>query len=103
MSEKIKLGIVGLGQRGSNMLDIAVNSFDYVIPAAVCEIEKKLLAVAKEKYPSAKIYGDYAEMLHEVDLDAILVETPADNHASFCARALERGINVFPIFPVLIH
>jgi len=99
MTKKIKLGIVGLGHRGISMFDLAVNSFDFVIPSAFCEVQKDLLEDMKKKYPEVNAYEDYAEMLEKADLDAILVETPADNHALFCAQALEHGINVFSDIP----
>lgn len=99
MSKKIKLGIVGLGRRGAGMFDLAVKGFNWVIPAAICEAQKGLLENAKEKYPEVNAYEDYAQMLDESDLDAVMIETPADNHAVFCAQALKRGINVFSDIP----
>lgn len=98
MAEKIKLGVVGLGHRGINMFDLAV-SFDCIIPTAVCEVQKNILETTKEKYPEADAYENYAEMLDKADLDAILIETPADNHALFCAQALECDIDVLSDIP----
>ena len=99
MAEKIKLGIVGLGHRGLHMFELAVKGFDRVIPAAICETQEKLLAATKEKYPEADAYRDYAEMLDKAELDAVMIETPANNHALFCIQALERSINVFSDIP----
>ena len=99
MAEKIKLGIVGLGRRGLSMFDLAVNGFDLAIPVAICDIQEKLLKKASEKFSEAQTYTDYNEMLDKAALDAIMVETPADNHALFCAEALNRDINVFSDIP----
>ena len=38
-------------------------------------------------------------MLEEVKLDAIIVETGADIHAEFCAKAVEKNINVLTDIP----
>ena len=42
---------------------------------------------------------DYDKMLEEVKLDAIIVETGADIHAEFCAKAVEKNINVLTDIP----
>jgi predicted dehydrogenase len=99
MTKKIRLGIVGFGRRGSNMFELCVNGFEYVIPAAICELQTQLLEKAKKKFPAVEVYNDFETMLEEADLDAVLIETPADNHAKFCALALDAGINVFSDIP----
>jgi predicted dehydrogenase len=99
MQKEIKLGIVGYGHRGQYMFGLAVDGFDFVKPAAVCEQQEHLLDKVAEKYPEAALFENFAEMLDKADLDAVLVETPADNHASFCALALEKGVNVFSDIP----
>lgn len=99
MFKKINVGLVGFGRRGMSMFGLAVNGFDCVVPTAICEVQKDSLEVARKTYPAVATYDDYAKMLDNVKLDAILIETPADNHASFCAQALNRGINVFSDIP----
>lgn len=101
MSKKIRLGVVGFGSRGQNMFSLCIKGFDCVIPAAICEVQKNLQEAANEKYPEAELYKDYAKMLDKAQLDAVLIETPADNHAVFCAQALEHGVNVFSDIPTV--
>ncbi len=101
MSEKYecRLGIAGYGLRGKHMYDLALKAGKNIIPAALCDISEAVLDEAKMKYPQAMLFGDYKKMLEEANLDAILIETPADNHAVFCGLALDAGINVLSDIP----
>lgn len=99
MLKQIRLGVVGLGHRGRDMFKICAGGFDGVVPAAICEVQENLLNAEKEKYPAAEAYKDYTEMLEKAELDAVLVETPADDHAALCIQALEKGVHVFSDIP----
>ncbi len=106
--DKIRLGVVGLGHRGRAMFTLATK-FDCVIPAAACDIlprnwyEKQWLSEAPlaELLPETEFYEDYDRMLDEANLDAVIVETGADIHAEFCAKALARNIHVLSDIPVV--
>lgn len=105
--DKIRFGVVGLGFRGRAMFNLACDSFDFVIPAAACDIietnwTEKRMGVKmsmQERYPNTAFYTDYDKMLDEANLDVILVETGADIHADFCIKALEKNINVLSDIP----
>lgn len=89
------------------MFKLAADGFDYVVPAAACDIrpvnwyEKQWLSDAPfaEMFPNAVFYEDYDQMLREADLDAVIVETGADIHAEFCCKALAKNINVLSDIP----
>ena len=104
--EKIRLGVVGLGHRGREMLKLAAG-FDCVIPVAACDIltrnfyETQWLSdkPLSEMYPDMLFFEDYDKMLEEANLDLVIVETGADIHAEFCCKALAKNINVFSDIP----
>lgn len=107
---KIRLGIVGLGHRGRHMLSLAIENFSNVHGVAVCDVNEecwtkpqtfpvKETVSMRERFPDIKFYADYTKMLDEAKLDAVFVETPADIHAEFCAKALDRDISVLSDVP----
>ena len=105
--KKLRVGVVGLGHRGRAMFKLAADSFECVIPAAACDIrphnwyEKQWLSDAafSEMFPNTDFYESYDEMLDKANLDVVIVETGADIHAEFCAKALDKNINVFSDIP----
>ena len=104
--EKIRVGVVGLGHRGRGMLTLSAE-FDCVEIAAACDIkpsnwyEQQWLSPAPldDMFPDTQFYEDYDEMLEKAGLDVVIVETGADIHAEFCAKALEKDINVLSDIP----
>lgn len=105
--KKIRVGVVGLGHRGRAMFKLSADGFDYVEPAAACDIrpenwyEKQWLSDAPlaKMFPNAVFYESYDQMLKEADLDVVIVETGADIHAEFCCKALAKNINVLSDIP----
>lgn len=104
--KKIRVGVVGLGHRGRELIKIS-SEFDFVNIAAVCDIfphnwyscqwlSNEPLA---EMFPKTAFYEDYDTMLRNAGLDAVIVETGADIHAQFCIKALEMNINVLSDIP----
>ena len=107
--KKLRLGVVGLGHRGRHMFRLSCDSFDFLEPAAACDLkpenwyEQQWLSDAPmaQYYPNAVFYDDYRKMLDEADLDVVLVETGADIHAEFCRLALEKNIHVLSDIPTV--
>jgi predicted dehydrogenase len=95
----IRLGVVGYGMRGKAMFRLGCLFFEGVEPAAICESSPERLRQAKEDWPKVQHFEDYNEMLETADVDALLVETPAINHALFCDKALENNICVMSDVP----
>ena len=106
--KKLRVGVVGLGHRGRDMFTLAAK-FPSVIPVAACDIrphnfyEKQWHAEAAiaELFPACAFFESYDEMLEKAGLDVVIVETGADIHADFCAKALARDINVLSDIPVV--
>lgn len=106
---KIKIGIVGFGHRGRGLAKEVALFDDKAVLAAACDIrphnwyETQWLSdkPMAEMFPDAAFYEDYDKMLDEAGLDAVIVETGADIHAEFCAKALRKNINVLTDIPVV--
>ena len=109
--QKIRYGVVGLGHRGRAMVGWPKGVADFVEPVAVCDLESRLWYEKQglygggyadplvEKYPEVVFYDDYDKMLDNANLDVVIVETGADIHAEFCAKALAKNINVLSDIP----
>ena len=104
----IRYGVVGLGHRGREIGKLAAK-FDYTVFAAACDLKPSNWTQTQwlsdrplaEMFPDAVFYDDFDRMLSEADLDVVIVETGADVHASFCAKALERGKYVLSDIPLV--
>ena len=104
----LRLGFVGLGHRGRELLKIAAE-FESVQIVAACDIrphnwyQKQWLCSAplSEMFPNTAFFENYDYMLDKADLDAVFVETGADIHAEFCMKALDKNINVLSDIPVV--
>jgi predicted dehydrogenase len=93
------VGIVGLGQWGSNL---ARNFNDLSGLAWICDRGGESLAQAAERYPSARATTDFDELLEDEALEAVVVATPVPTHAELARRALSAGKHVFVEKPMAL-
>lgn len=89
----VRVAVVGLGKMGLSH-HAMINAHKDVQLVAVCDATAYLLDVLN-KYTGVKTYSDYALMLKEVELDAVLIATPSRFHADMVRTALEKGLHVF--------
>ncbi len=90
----VRLGIIGIGSRGSyhlaNLLEIPGLEV-----TAYCDIYEPNFKSAGDRIgPGARGYKDYRDMLAAEKLDAVLIATPLDRHARMVIDALDAGIHV---------
>jgi len=97
---KVKVGIIGMGGRGTGHLSNLLG-MDGVEIVAVCDLDQKKadnaagLCVKAGRIKPAVFYGDgntYKELLDKAKPDAVLIATYWDSHASIALDALNRGI-----------
>ncbi len=91
-NEKLNIGVVGAGGKGSSDTDHCAS--ENIV--ALCDVDKNTLEQAKKKYPNARVYQDWREMLKkETTLDAVIVSTPDHQHALIAATAIRMGKHVY--------
>lgn len=97
--DMVKIGLVGLGGRGTGILSAVLLKMEDVRIQAVCEIYDDRLERAQDLVDQAKgyrpaAYHDYQEMFSKEDLDAVLIFTGWERHAEIAIAAMEAGIPV---------
>ena len=96
--ERIRFGIIGLGNQGSYY---ALSLFDKGaitngIITALCDINPAKIEAMQSRITNKSItyFTDYKQMLDSGLCDAVLVEVPHYSHPEMVIACLNRGINV---------
>jgi predicted dehydrogenase len=90
---KIRLGIIGCGDRGQQLMREAVACGAEFIGAA--DVYTRRQEQAKRIAPGAKTYLDYRYLLEDRDVDAVLVATPQHLHCEHFIAALDAGKHIY--------
>jgi predicted dehydrogenase len=90
-NERLNLGVVGTINRAGANLN-AVRSENIV---ALCDVDDGLLAAARARFPQAKTYADFRQMLDQQNVDAVVISTADHTHAVATMAALKSGRPVY--------
>jgi predicted dehydrogenase len=93
-NDRIRLGIIGAGARGSEILREAL-ACENVECAGAADIYTKRLEDFKKIAPGAKTYLDYRHLLEDRSIDAVLIATPQHLHSEHFVAALDAGKHVY--------
>ncbi len=100
-SDKVKLGIVGLGNMGKvhvrHVMDLPNTEL-----VAVCETNGDKLQAANVD-ASVTSFKYYQQMLDSVAIDGVIIATPHYEHPDMSIAAFERGIHVLVEKPIAVH
>jgi predicted dehydrogenase len=91
-NEKLNIAGIGVGGMGANN----VNACSGENIVALCDVDSNYAAKTFAKYPKAKVYRDFREMLDkQKDIDAVIVATPDHTHATIAIAAIRAGKHVY--------
>ena len=93
-NDRIRLGIIGAGERGMQDVRDALGCANTEL-VAVSDVYTKRLEEARAIAPHAKTFLNYRDMLAESSVDAVLVATPQHLHAEHFIASLESGKHVY--------
>lgn len=105
----IRLGFVGVGDRGSYHLDVALGMEGVEVPA-LCDINPTYLHRAKSwveeaDQPTPRLYDrsetDFKRLCSEEDLDAVICSTSWKWHAPICLAAMRNGKHCVSEVPIV--
>ena len=118
-NNKIRVGFIGLGNRGSQLLNWFMQNDDVEI-AAFCDVYEPFISrdrsLVSKKYlemgkvpkmneslsSNVKRYKDYRELLAQKDIDAVCISTPDHWHALQTIHSFEAGKHVYVEKPLTI-
>ncbi len=98
-ADKLNVGLIGVGLRGTNHLENLLLRQDVNV-TAICDVDTDRIAIAKKLIADAgglppKIYGendlDYKNLLDLADVDAVIIATPWLWHTRMTVDAMEAG------------
>ena len=93
-NDRVRLGIIGPGDRGTQLVREALSQpgveFD-----AFSDIYSRRLEDAKKLVPNAATYYDYRRLLDDKSIDAVLIATPQHLQCEHFVAALDAGKHVY--------
>ncbi len=94
-SDKLNLASIGAGGKGhSDIVNAWNKGAENVV--ALCDVDLNQAKGSIEKFPNAKIYRDFREMLDKhKDIDAVTISTPDHNHGVAAMSCMQKGIHVY--------
>ena len=95
-SDKLLIAGIGVGGKGESDLKSFYDSGKAEI-AFLCDVDDRRAKASRKRFPKAKYYKDYREMMdrESKNFDAVCVSTPDHNHAVQTMAAMERGKHVY--------
>ncbi len=94
-NDRVRLGFIGVGNRGDQLLDAFLVHKDCE-PVALCDLYEPYLPAANKKVGGgAKLLHDYRELLALKDVDAAVIATPDHWHALTFVDACRAGKDVY--------
>jgi predicted dehydrogenase len=113
-NDKIRMGFIGVGNRGSQLLNLFMQNQDCEI-AALCDlyepyttrnreqVDPRYLQTRNGQVPKMgekfakppKIYSDYRKLLEDKEIDAVCIATPDHWHALITIHAIAAGKDVY--------
>ena len=106
-SDRLTLGIIGMGIRARQLLGSFLNAAGVQV-VAVCDVVRERRDHAQKQieshyarrkgkgsYPGCKTYNDFRDLLGRKDIDAVLIATPDHWHAIPCVLAARAGKHIY--------
>ncbi|MGA1826530.1 MAG: Gfo/Idh/MocA family oxidoreductase [bacterium] len=91
MAKEHHIGIIGGGYWGKNLIR---NFFELGALHVICDLDRTLESVYKEKYPDVQFTDKKEELFSDPQIDAVVISTPAVLHYELAKEALLSGKDV---------
>src|SRR4051812_36399081 len=94
MAKPIKVGVVGCGYWGPNLIRNFRSLQDCSLKM-MCDVNEERLAHLKTLYPEVKVETDFNSMVANAGLDAIVIATTLKSHYAMAKASLLAGKHTF--------
>ena len=102
--ENVRYGVIGIGNMGTSHSGwLAGGKIPGATLTAVCDIDEKRRAWAKENLPEVAVFEDYKELLDSKLVDAVIIAVPHYLHPEMAIEALKRNINTMVEKPAGVY
>jgi predicted dehydrogenase len=89
-----KMNVAGIGIGGMGAANLSQLQSENIV--ALCDVDPNYAAHTVRKYPDAKFFTDYREMLDkQKNIDGVVIATPDHTHAVISAAAMRAGKHVY--------
>ena len=94
-ADRLRVGFIGVGNRGSQLLRSFLK-LRQVEVAALCDVDARILEAAAKLVPGTpRLERDFRAVLDRADIDAVVISTPDHWHAIQCILACAAGKDVY--------
>jgi predicted dehydrogenase len=100
-SDKLNIAGIGVGGKGeSDLFEFAKSPKVNIV--ALCDVDDRQAKTSVKRYPNAKYYKDFREMLEKEknNIDACSISTPDNTHAVATLAAMQLGKHVYTQKPL---
>lgn len=102
MVAKVKIGVVGYGYWGPNLVrNLATKVADAEL-VVICDSSSANLARAHEAWPETATVNSVEDLLSDYDLDAVVIASSAPSHYSVAQKVIEAGLHCFVEKPLTL-
>ena len=102
--ENVRYGVIGIGNMGTSHSGwLAGGKIPGATLTAVCDIDEKRRAWAKENLPEVAVFEDYKELLDSKLVDALIIAVPHYLHPEMAIESLKRNINTMVEKPAGVY
>jgi predicted dehydrogenase len=101
-NDKVRLGVIGYGSRGSNVMS-QFQKNSTVSVGAICDVYSQRVDEGLQAAPGAKGYIDHRKLLDEAGVDAVLIATPDHWHAGIVIDAANAGKDIYVEKPLTLR
>lgn len=94
-SDRVRLGVIGVGSRGSLLLEYLLRTPGVEVAALCDDYPPHLQQAMAAAGGKPKAFADYRQLLAMPGIDGVVIATPLHLHAPMCLDALQADKHVF--------